>query len=181
MFFECSLLEIFGDFGHLRLHFGSHFDDFLREMSFRKNSWKCVTIINFRGLTPPKWSFFASPNDGTLWGWVFMRFLWFWSVLGSHFEGFWAPIVRQKRFWKIMQKSDQKRVRGLRGEFCPGGGGPLKSKNTSILTTIGSNTPQACLAGTVADIERERERDLYLYNRRYNRAVSWSCFVLSFK
>ena len=64
MFFERSVLEIFRDFGHLRLHFGSHFDDFLREMSFRKNSWKCVTVINFRGLTPPKWSFFASPNDG---------------------------------------------------------------------------------------------------------------------
>ena len=38
MFFECSVLEIFNDFLHLRLHFGSHFDDFLREMSFRKNS-----------------------------------------------------------------------------------------------------------------------------------------------
>ena len=29
MFLECSVLEIFGDFLHLRAHFGSHFDDFL--------------------------------------------------------------------------------------------------------------------------------------------------------
>ena len=29
MFFERSVLEIFGDFLHLRAHFGSHFNDFL--------------------------------------------------------------------------------------------------------------------------------------------------------
>ena len=64
MFLECSVLEIFGDFLHLRAHFGSHFNHFLWEMGFRKNSWKCVIDINFRGLTPPKCCFFANPNDG---------------------------------------------------------------------------------------------------------------------
>ena len=49
---ECSVLEIFNDFLHLGAHFGSHFNDFLWEMGSRKNSCKCVTVINFRGLTP---------------------------------------------------------------------------------------------------------------------------------
>ena len=35
-----------------RLHFGIHFDTFLGALGLFKNSWKCVSVINFRGLTP---------------------------------------------------------------------------------------------------------------------------------
>ena len=42
-----------------------------------KNSWKCVTVINFRGLTLPDSVFLHVPTMGAFWEWYCSRFIWF--------------------------------------------------------------------------------------------------------
>ena len=124
MFLECSVLEIFGDFLHLRAHFGSHFNDFLWEMGFRKNSWKCVTVINFRGLTPFQMEFFTSPNDGYAFRVIFSPVFVILVRFRLPFRRLLAWILRKKRVWKIMPKSIQKRASDECEWFWSGGGGP---------------------------------------------------------
>ena len=51
-FFECSCFWIFVILSAQKLHCGSHFDSFLGALGLFKNSWKCVSVVNFRGLTP---------------------------------------------------------------------------------------------------------------------------------
>ena len=51
-FLECSRFWIFVFLDAQRLHFGFHFDSFLGALGVLRNSYKCVTIVNFRGLTP---------------------------------------------------------------------------------------------------------------------------------
>ena len=44
----------------LSLHFGSHFHSVLGALGLSKNSSKCVTVVTFQGLAPPRRSLFAS-------------------------------------------------------------------------------------------------------------------------
>ena len=105
-----SVLKIFNDFLHLVAHFGSHFDNFLWEMGSRKNSWKCVTVINFRGLTPSQMEFFTSPSDGYAFRMIFSPVSAILGHLRLPFRRLLAWILRKKRVWKIMPKSIQKRA-----------------------------------------------------------------------
>ena len=54
VFLEGSLFWILVILSGQRLHFSIHFNTFLGDLGLFKNSWKCVTIINFRGLTPSR-------------------------------------------------------------------------------------------------------------------------------
>ena len=49
---------IFVIFSAQRLHAGFHFRAFLEALGLFKNSWKCVAIIIFRGLTLLGWRLF---------------------------------------------------------------------------------------------------------------------------
>ena len=153
MFLECSVLEIFGDFLHLRAHFGSHFNDFLWEMGFRKNSWKCVTVINFRGLTPCQMEFFTSPSDGYAFRMIFSPVSAILGHLRLPFRRLLAWILRKKRVWKIMPKSIQKRASNECNSFCPGGGALKNQRNQAFSQPDGriEHAP-GVPSGTVADI-----------------------------
>ena len=52
VFLECYFFLTLVILSAQRLHFGIHFNTFLGDLGLFKNSWKCVAIINFRGLTP---------------------------------------------------------------------------------------------------------------------------------
>ena len=51
-FFECSCFWIFVILSAQTLHSGFHFDCFWGALGLLKNSWKCLSVVNFRGLTP---------------------------------------------------------------------------------------------------------------------------------
>ena len=64
-FFECSCFWIFVILSAQSPHSGFHFDCFWGALGLSKNSWKCVRVVNFRGLTPLKLSpFLGLGRDG---------------------------------------------------------------------------------------------------------------------
>ena len=93
---ECSLFLILVILSVHRLHFGIHFDTFLGALGLFKNSWKCVSVINFRGLTPSGQSLLAGLDRECVLMLSVCRCLWFWVVLGSPFWALLVPIVVTK-------------------------------------------------------------------------------------
>lgn len=75
VFLSARFQQLFEIFGALRLHFGFHFDSFLRAPGLGKNSSKCVSVINFEGLAPPDGAFLEVLSAGAFGGWCFGGFL----------------------------------------------------------------------------------------------------------
>ena len=97
VFFEYSGFWIFVLLTTQRLHFGFHFDSFLGALGSLKNSWKCVTVVNFRGLTPFGRSLFPGLDRECVLRLSFYRNFRFWVVLGSQFWTLLVPIVVKNR------------------------------------------------------------------------------------
>ena len=95
-----------------------------------KNSWKCVTVINFRGLTLPDSIFLHVRTMGAFWEWYFDRFMWFWAVLRLPFWDLLVPFVVKKEVWKNDAKSVPKGECKPRGENRPRGCGSLKTRQS---------------------------------------------------
>jgi hypothetical protein len=136
-FFACSFFLIFVILGALRLYVGSHFDSLLGARGLWKNSWKCVTVINFRGLAPSRRSLFAGLDCGCVLMMSFCRFLWFWAVLRFPFWDLLVLIVVRKGVLNIKAKSLQKN--GWSWTWS-GAVGPLKQDNMGQPDNA-SNTP----------------------------------------
>ena len=113
-FFECPLFLIFCDLGCPEAPFWLHFDSFLGALGLWKNSWKCVTIVKFRGLAPSRRSLFAGLDQEGVLMTSFSRFLRFCAFLRLPFGHLLAPVVVKNRSGKNGAKSVQKWVRG----FC---------------------------------------------------------------
>ena len=93
VFFECSRFWFFVILSAQRLHFGFNLNSFLGALGLFKNSWKCVTIINFRGLTPSGESLLAGLDRECVLMLSFCRIVRFWVVWGSPFWALLVPIV----------------------------------------------------------------------------------------
>ena len=110
-FFECPLFLIFCDSECPEAPFWLHFDSFLGALGLWKNSWKCVTIVKFRGLAPSRRSLFAGLAQES----VLMRsFFETCAILCSFEISIWAPFGtncgKKNRYEKIVQKVSKNRV-----------------------------------------------------------------------
>ena len=138
-FFECPLFLIFCDLGCPEAPFWLHFDSFLGALGLWKNSWKCVTIVKFRGLAPSRRSLFAGLDQEGVLMTSFSRFLRFCVFLRLPFGHLLAPVVVKKQ----VRKSDAKKcpkmgmrvMRVKRRIYVPGAVGPLKRQKTRPQTT----------------------------------------------
>ena len=61
--------------GALTLNFSSHVDVILGALGLWKNSEKCVTVVNFSGLTPSRQGLFAGLDCGCVLSIMFFDFL----------------------------------------------------------------------------------------------------------
>ena len=93
VFFECSGFWIFVFLTTQRLHFGFHFHSFWGALGVLKSSWKCKTIMNFRGLTPFGQSLFPGLDRECVSRLSFYRFFTCWVVWGSQFWMLLLPLV----------------------------------------------------------------------------------------
>ena len=114
MFFWVPIFLIFWDLGCPEAPFWLHFDSFLGALGLWKNSWKCVTIVKFRGLAPSKRSLFAGLDQEGVLMTSFSRFLRFCAFLRLPFGHLLAPVVVKKQVRKNDAKSVIKWVYG----FC---------------------------------------------------------------
>ena len=85
-FFECSCFWIFVILSAQRLHCGSHFESFLGALGLFKNSWKCVSVVNFRGLTPFRRSLFPGLDRECVLRLIFL-------ICFLDFRSFWGLIL----------------------------------------------------------------------------------------
>ena len=141
MFFRILFFIGFCDFECPEIHFGYHFDSILEALGLWKNSWKCVTVIKFTGLTSSRHTLFAGLDGGCVLILGFCSFFQFWAVSRFPFGDLLVPYVVKKEFWKKMRKVVKK---GSAGKPGPGAVGPSKQDNrqqTSDYLDIGSNTP----------------------------------------
>ena len=120
-FFECPLFSIFCDLGCPEAPFWLHFDSFLGALGLWKNSWKCVTIVKFRGLAPSKRSLFAGLDQESVLMRSFSRFLRFCDLLRFPFGHLLAPVVLKKQVWKNSANSVRKWACESSGEFMSPG------------------------------------------------------------
>ena len=111
-FFECACFWFFVILSALRLHFGFHFDSLWGALGLWKNSWKCVTVINFRGLTPCRQSLFAGLDCGCVLMVLFSRFLWLGAVLRVPVWDLLVPFVATK--WVLKNRCKKSSKMGLR-------------------------------------------------------------------
>ena len=74
-------------------HFSSHLGSFLGAHGPLKNSWKCVTIITFKGLAPSRQGPFSRPFPGLLFFTLF-------SFLGTSLLHFWGPGLEKVTKWE---------------------------------------------------------------------------------
>ena len=74
-------------------HFSSHLGSFLGAHGPLKNSWKCVTIITFKGLAPSRQGPFSRPFPGLLFFTLF-------SLLGTSLLHFWGPGLEKVTKWE---------------------------------------------------------------------------------
>ena len=95
-FFECSCFWICVTLSAQRLHSGFHFDSFWGALGLLKNSWKCISVINFRGLTPLGRSLFPGLDRECVLRLSFYRNFRFGMVWGSLFWILLGPIVVKK-------------------------------------------------------------------------------------
>ena len=122
-FFECFLFWTFVILSAQILNFGFHFTSFLGALGLFKNSWKCVTVINYRGLTPSGESLLAGLDRECVLMLSLWRIVWFCVVLGNPFWALLVPIVAKN-------KSAKNRAASTAAGFENGGGVPLKEYTT---------------------------------------------------
>ena len=91
-FFECPLFLIFCDFGCPEAPFWCHFDSIFGALGLWKNSWKCVTIVKFRGLALPDGVFLQASIRNAFWWAVFLDFCDFGVFWGSRLGTFWHQL-----------------------------------------------------------------------------------------
>ena len=73
-------------------HFSSHLNPCLEAHGLLKNSWKCVTIITFKGLAPSRQDSFSRPFPG-------LPFFTLFSFLGTSLLHFGSPGLEKMRKW----------------------------------------------------------------------------------
>ena len=148
-FFVCSLVAIFVTLSAQRHHVGFHFQAVFGALGLFKNSWKCRTIVIFRGLTPFRKSHLAGLESECVLRLRFYRNFRFWMGLGSLIWTLLGPIVVIK--WML-----KNRAASRNGKNGTGGVSPLKQdKQARHLRHLrqpdnASNTPCVPI-GTVAD------------------------------
>ena len=91
-FFACSVFLHFWDFGCPDAQFWEAFS-FLGALGLIQNSWKCATVVNFKGLTPFGRSLVPGLDNECVLRLGFLQIFRFWMVLGSHFLILLVPIV----------------------------------------------------------------------------------------
>ena len=96
-FFVCSAVGIFVILSAQRHHLGFHFQAFLGALGLFKNSWKCRTVVIFRGLTPFRKSHLAGLESECVLWLSFYRNFRFGVVRGSQFWTLVGPIVVNKK------------------------------------------------------------------------------------
>jgi hypothetical protein len=147
-FFECACFWIFVILSAQTLHCGFNFESFWGALGLSKNSWKCVSVVNFRGLTPLKSVFSQVLIVSAFLSWFFTEiydFQWFWGV---NFLYFWEQSSWKKKVLKTG-------TRGTSGNLSNGGEGPLKQAKQAARSSDNQTMPQTrpgVPIGTVADI-----------------------------
>ena len=87
--------------------------------SLLKNSWKCVTIVKFRGLAPSRRSLVAGLEQERVLRRSLSRFLWFYAFLRFPFGRIFTSVVVKKQVWeKWCEKWPKMGIRVKRRKTC---------------------------------------------------------------